>query len=198
MTKASGLKIHVANLAQKVLMDHELSGQISDVNWENATPHQHWVSWCKAEVLVEPANRGINFYTMRKYDFLSEELLKVVRTRMILYVRLSARFPHDRLNILEILFHTIDSEQCYCRASEAPEFRGEIPRWMTKEAPTSDYYKAQVEYLQGVLSNADDRNYLEKTCALPIKTRVEGVYNLSALKKDLLELKQIQTLRIKE
>ena len=197
MTKASGLKIHVANLAQKVLMDHELSGQISDGNWENATPRDHWVSWCKAEVLVEPANRGINFYSMRKYDFLSEELLKVVRTRMILYVRLAQRFPDDGLNTLESLFHTIGTDEG-CRASEAPEFHGEIPSWMANAASTSDTYKAQVEYLEGVLSNADDRNYLEKTCALPIKTRVEGVYNLSALRNDLLELKQIQVLRIKE
>lgn len=197
MTKASGLKIHVANLAQKVLMDHELSGQISDGNWENATPHQHWVSWCKAEVLVDPANRGINFYPMRKYDFLSEDLLKVVRTRMILYVRLAGRFPDNRIDALESLFHTIGNDD-RCHASDAPEFRGRVSDWMMSAAETSDAYKAQVEYLQGVLSNADDRNYLEKTCALPIKTRVEGVYNLSALKKDLLELKQVQVLRIKE
>lgn len=197
MNRPKGLKIHVANLAQKVLMDHELTGQISDGNWENSYPQGHWEDWCTADVVVAPDNIGINFYPMRKYDFLNEELLKVVRTRMILYVRLSARFPHDKLNTLETLFHTIDSGES-CRASEAPEFHGEVPAWMANAASTSDTYKAQVEYLESILSNADDRNYLEKTCALPIKTHKDGVYNLSALKNDLLELKQVQVLRIKE
>lgn len=42
----------VRNLAQKVIWDSELSGQISDGKWENTVPYDHWEPWCDAEVVV--------------------------------------------------------------------------------------------------------------------------------------------------
>lgn len=78
----------VRNLAQKVLMEDELQGQISDGMWENATPHDHWKPWCDAEVVVDPANLGRNFHARKdNYNFLAKDLLEVVADRMIESVR---------------------------------------------------------------------------------------------------------------
>lgn len=189
-------KIHVANLAQKVLLDHELTGQISDGHWENSRPQEHYRSWCRAEVTVNPTNTGINFYAMRVYDFLSEELLKVVRTRMILYVRLAQKLDNKKdIELAEHFFTTISNDQ-YCRAFDSPEFEAKVPQWMAND--TSPDYRDMVARMEAMLSDADLRNYFERTCTLPIKTRAFGVYNLIQLRRDLTELKAIQHRHIKE
>ena len=185
-------RVNVGNAAQAALLKHELLGQMSDGHWENSRGHgDDWRKWSRADVVVDSDNVGINFYQSRNYDFLSEDLLKTVRTRMILYVRLSERFSYKDTELLENLFNTISADR-FCPAKEAPEFTG-IPEYMVAAAErNSDYYKAATERLTEILSSADDRNFLEKTCTLPIKTKVPGVYNLSALKKDLAALKVVQ------
>ena len=185
-------RVNVGNAAQAALLKHELLGQMSDGYWENSRGHgDDWRKWSRADVVVDPDNVGINFYQSRNYDFLSEDLLKTVRTRMILYVRLSERFSYEDTELLENLFNTISADR-FCLAREAPEFTG-IPEYMVAAAErNSDYHKAATERLTEILSSADDRNFLEKTCTLPIKTKVPGVHNLSALKKDLAALKAAQ------
>lgn len=80
--------LRVRNLAQKVLWENELSGQISDGQWENATPHNHWEPWCRATVVVDPDNVGRDFYARREsYNFSAPDLLSVVGERMVEYVR---------------------------------------------------------------------------------------------------------------
>ena len=189
-------RVNVGNAAQAALLKHELLGQMSDGHWENSRAHgEGWREWSRADVVVDPDNVGINFYQPRNYDFLSEDLLKTVRTRMILYVRLSERFSYEDTELLENLFNTISADR-FCLAKEAPEFSG-IPNYMFAAAEQgSDYYKAATARLTEILSSADDRNFLEKTCTLPIKTKVTGVYNLSALRNDLAALKAAQDKRI--
>lgn len=77
--------LYVANEAQKVLFDSELSGQISDGHWENASPHDHWKPWADAEVVVAPDHQlGRTFYARKSnYNFLAADLLEVVADRMI-------------------------------------------------------------------------------------------------------------------
>lgn len=80
--------LRVRNLAQKVLWEEELSGQISDGHWENASPHDHWEAWCRAKVVVDPEHVGRNFYARREsYNFSAKELLDVVGDRMLEAVR---------------------------------------------------------------------------------------------------------------
>lgn len=194
-------RIHVANIAQKALLECELQGQISDGHWENSRPYNHWINWCRAKVFVAPEDLGINFFSHRAYDFLSEDLLKVVRTRMILYVRLAQKFStEEQIKAAEHLFETISSDS-YCMALEAPEFTAEVPDWIKNAAEkddASECYKKLYAELVAMLTDADLRNYLEHTCTKPIKTREAGVYNLKQLKLDLAELKKIQHLRNKE
>jgi len=80
--------LRVRNLAQKVLWEQELSGQISDGRWENSSPHSHWEPWCDATIVVDPEHVGRNFYARREsYNFSSKELLDIVGDRMLRYVQ---------------------------------------------------------------------------------------------------------------
>lgn len=82
--------LRVRNLAQKVLWEQELSGQISDGHWENASPHDHWEAWCDAKVVVDPENVGRDFWARREsYNFTSKDLLDVVGDRMVEAVRVA-------------------------------------------------------------------------------------------------------------
>jgi hypothetical protein len=78
----------VRNQAQKILFDEELSGQISDGAWENSTPHDHWRPWCDAEVVVDPANVGRDFYAKRdSYGLDRRDLLDIIGDRMLASVQ---------------------------------------------------------------------------------------------------------------
>lgn len=76
--------INFRNNVQAALFTAELSGQISDGMWENTRPHDHWKSWCSADVQVNPTNVGVNFYSPKNnYNFSSKMLLDIVGQRMI-------------------------------------------------------------------------------------------------------------------
>ena len=74
---------------QRALFICELSGQISDGNWENAEPGTHWEDMCDATVLCgdEVGVRG--FKPKRTYQFGDPELLEIVGQRMLGYARLT-------------------------------------------------------------------------------------------------------------
>jgi len=85
----------VQNLAQKVLFEMELLGQISDGYWENASPFDHWKSFSNIEVLVDETGKvGCNFFPRKtNYNFASRQLLEVVGERMIFMVKLIIENP---------------------------------------------------------------------------------------------------------
>jgi hypothetical protein len=77
-------RLYVRNLAQKILFDKELCGQISDGFWENASPREHWIPWCNATVVVRPEFLGRNFRAHKdNYRINSAELLDIVGDRML-------------------------------------------------------------------------------------------------------------------
>lgn len=82
--------LRVRNVAQKVLWEEELSGQISDGHWENSGPNDHWQPWCNATIVVDPDHVGRNFWARREsYNFTAKDLLDVVGERMVEAVRLA-------------------------------------------------------------------------------------------------------------
>lgn len=82
--------LRVRNLAQKVLWEQELTGQLSDGNWENARPYDHWEPWCDADCVVDPDNVGRDFYAQRdSYGFNRSDLLEIIGERMVEYVRVA-------------------------------------------------------------------------------------------------------------
>lgn len=77
------------NMAQKVLWDFELSGQLSDGRWENSRPYDHWEYWHRdVATVVDPDHVGRDFYVRRDgYCFTEKDLLEVVGARMLNAVR---------------------------------------------------------------------------------------------------------------
>jgi len=94
----------VRNLAQKVLWEQELAGQISDGQWENARPHDHYRDWSDVEVRVGGHHAlGRNFVAAKdNYNFTSTEFINCVGDRMIDTVReqLGASYHHYTLTDL--------------------------------------------------------------------------------------------------
>lgn len=86
-----GLKIVWRNMAQAVLYEQELKGQLSDGNWENASPEYHWHRMCDAlsEVSTKEdgSDLGPNFAPVRRYNFNDKDLIDCVGDRMLQYVR---------------------------------------------------------------------------------------------------------------
>lgn len=82
-------QLNVRNVAQKLILKCEMLGQISDGQWENASPTDHWRSWCEANIVVDPSNVGHNFYAVKgNYNFTNGELLNIVGDRMLFQVKL--------------------------------------------------------------------------------------------------------------
>lgn len=93
------------NLAQKVLWDQELAGQISDGRWENSRPFEHWIPWCDATTVVDPDNVGRDFHVVREgYCFTEKDLLEVIGERMEEYVRVATgNAAYSRKDLLKDL-----------------------------------------------------------------------------------------------
>lgn len=88
--------LRVRNEAQAILFEEELKGQLSDGMWENTTPHDHWIVWCDAEVVVDPLNVGRNFWARKtSYRLDHPMLLEVVGDRMIGEVIRRTNKPYD-------------------------------------------------------------------------------------------------------
>ena len=92
--------LRVRNMAQKVLFDEELSGQISDGMWENARPSNHWQVWTRAAAAVDPTNPGLDCYPPRRnHTLTAKSLLEIIGERMIKQVqrRVDATYDEKRL-----------------------------------------------------------------------------------------------------
>jgi hypothetical protein len=92
---------------QVTIFKDELSGQISDGHWENSKPHDHWMVWCGAEVIVDSNLQGRNFDAKRvNYNLLSKELLSVVGERIIVLVKMGRAFGAENARILSDFLFT--------------------------------------------------------------------------------------------
>jgi len=175
--------ITVRTATQAAIWECELSGQISDGYWENATPRDHWKQPANAKAIVGE-NVGIDFWAMRRYNFASADLLEVVRTRMILIARLAQRgYDYETIRNLECVFHCVEMADGRVDAVVSPELIA-APEWM-------DRYPEMAKRVAEVLTNDAEMNYIRNIVCLPIKTRVPGVYNLTMLNKELEDLNQI-------
>ena len=85
--------IKLATTNQALLFVLELRGQISDGYWENAKPHDHYRAPCNAEVVIDSAEQGVNFWLSRRYNFASPQLIEYVGDRMQQYILLAKKFP---------------------------------------------------------------------------------------------------------
>lgn len=101
------------NQTQHILWMCELKGQVSDGFWDNSRPYHHWEVPCKAQSVVNDGTKelGPNFSPIKKYSFDSAELVDVVGTRMINFVKVYIAFPH--LNPLDHWDYDMDGVDDY-------------------------------------------------------------------------------------
>lgn len=153
--------LRVRNDAQAILFEHELKGQISDGQWENALPYDHYEAWCDAIVDVDPANVGRDFYVRRKsYGFSREAFLEGICERMLGYVRVGLVFGRDLVPRME---HLVEY--------------GELPR------DKGAYYDKLRAQFAG-FTQAD----LDKIVAV---SRDASIYSYEQMRRDLLDLSRI-------
>jgi hypothetical protein len=87
---------------QRILLECELKGQISDGYWENSKPYDHYKQPCKSTVVVDPNNIGMDFFPSRKYNFSAPSLLEVVGERMRMFVLISRLYPTLSIQALRL------------------------------------------------------------------------------------------------
>jgi hypothetical protein len=81
----------VRNEIQKLLLEDELLGQMSDGMWENTNPYNHWHDWSEAEIIVGE-NLGVNFRPVKdNYNLNSSYLLDIIGDRMVTMVNLMTK-----------------------------------------------------------------------------------------------------------
>lgn len=153
-------KFYLRTYDQKVLFDCEIKGQISDGNWENARPSDHWIPWCDCVTYVDADKQGTNFWAQRtKYNLLDKGLLEIIAGRMILYVRLARVFGIEDVATLSHLF-----DDAGTWVGTAPNYPGEY--W------------------------SDIRKRLDKFHPNDVKMAgEEPEYDMKALRADLKEIK---------
>ena len=87
----------VANDTQRALFNYEIVGQLSDGEWENARPRNHWKEWCNCDVVTVGTTHdgltidgiGRNFYAKKdNYALTRKDLLESIGTRMLALARL--------------------------------------------------------------------------------------------------------------
>ena len=89
---ATGNVLRVRTMAQKLLFDEELKGQISDGAWEHVDG-DHWIAWCDTTVVVDPTNLGRNFHAIKdNYNLNNKFLMDCVGDRMVAHVQANG-FP---------------------------------------------------------------------------------------------------------
>lgn len=173
MSQKKWNRMVVKSLVQKALFDWELMGQISDGQWENATPHSHWEQWAATNVIVDPEGEPrVNFYPIRKYDLTNKGLLDCVGDRMLFYARLARLYPDLVQSLFDNGIRPCDSLKDY--------------EWHEQHVGLSDYYAKVWE----------DYARLGLTREVVVNVMLDRTYDMKELRKDLRELKAaMQTVR---
>lgn len=99
-------KLYVKNMEQKIIFLTEMKGQISDGQWENARPYNHYKFWCniKADDVIVDINKqgfikenGDDQVLKNNYVFASKSLLDIVGDRIILMVNIYKKLGNSVL-----------------------------------------------------------------------------------------------------
>ena len=87
--------INFQNEAQVILYECELKGQLSDGHWENAVPHNHWQTMCRAAAIANPISPlgCVRVWPRRRYAFHNKDLVECIGDRMINFVKTYKAFP---------------------------------------------------------------------------------------------------------
>ncbi len=170
--EATDKTIVFANNNQVILYECELSGQISDGHWENASPRDHWKDMTGAHVTFspDPAKQGVyGFYPRRKYGFASPQLLEVVGNRMLFYVKFYNTYKSIGLDH----HHTVDMLE-----DNLTSLMGHDDGYFEKKAQ-------ELMHLLNLGSKEELKMVVDKVNQFP--------YSMLDMRKDLREMSKIVT-----
>ena len=97
----------VKNIEQKIIFCCEMQGQISDGQWENAKPNNHYEVWSSLkwdDVKIDDiiGTHEISHWEKRNYNFSKRELLEIVGDQIRFKIVLLKLHPNKQL-FLEML-----------------------------------------------------------------------------------------------
>ncbi len=155
MTKEKTL-FYVGSEVQKGLFLHEIQGQISDGQWENSRPNNHWEFWCSFDensIIVDDKKIGRTNNIIRnkypskyssdyiycekyKYNLLNKDLLDCVSDRMLFMAKLLTVAPEQcaKLNSIPNNANSYNDYEKYAREYENDG-----------RADEDNYYKKQIK-----------------------------------------------------
>ena len=163
-------RIVVKNLAQVVLYECEIKGQLSDGNWENSSPWQHYKPWCNAKAEVgEPI--GVNFYS-NKNNYGLHTLIQYVGERMQFMGALATLFPDEAKKLMAFEYGRV------------PESVWEW-NWYTEQASKSEL----PDYYSKVLDRWEKAGLTIEKIEL-VGRQQDYIYPMKQLRKDLTSIKK--------
>ena len=170
---------YVRNGVQKVLLEHEMLGQMYDGMWENSS--QDYKLWHDTKFVVSTDGKlgtlGIPQYKKdrSRYNLNNRELLEIVGDRMIASARVCIAFP-------ELVNSEEDSAIQHC-AEEAMN-TGKI-------SPRADYDREYLRKVESLIGKENMGKFIESA-------RNESLYDMKKMRKDLADLKKIMQMSIPE
>lgn len=130
------------NDTQAALFKFEIVGQLSDGNWENLRPHDHWKVWCRCNTAIasNDISAGRNFYVARdNYGLTSPKLLYVIGGRMIGYARLVQKFGFIAADELQSCVDIGEYGEYQPRFKDPLAFASNDDYWKEKAAQLKKY-----------------------------------------------------------
>ncbi len=196
MTKEKTL-FYVGSEVQKGLFLHEIQGQISDGQWENSRPNDHWEFWCSFDentIIVDEKKRGrtnnkiMNRYRSKyssdyihcqkdKYNLLNKDLLDCVSDRMLFMAKLLTVAPEQCAKL-----NSIPNEASSYKDYEKYALRYENDG----KADEDNYYKKQIKAWDEVGFNDEYLQSIEKD---------DTILTIKQLRKELASLRNAMASR---
>ena len=170
---------YVRNNAQKVLLEHEMLGQMSDGMWENS--RQDYKLWHDTKFVVSTDGKlgtvGIPQYKKdrSRYNLNNRELLEIVGDRMIASARVCIAFP-------ELVASEEDGAIQHC-AEEAMN-TGKI-------SPRADYERDYLRKVESLIGKENIETFIKAA-------QSESLYDMKKMRKDLADLKKIMQMSLPE
>jgi hypothetical protein len=176
MSREQELSVGFANIAQVVLFESELKGQISDGNWENSSPQDHWKKPCNAKAFVaqSAAELGTDWVPIRYYNFADPELLDVVAERMIEYVKFYSQY------------HYVDPTFQYHHALEYMASERSLTIVLDRAREGEAYYQTKVQLFLTLFGVETEDELFAFT-----REAQQFNYTMEDLKRDLNQMRKI-------
>lgn len=138
----------VASIEEKILYIHEIRGQLSDGNWENTRPHEHWRPWCDVSwqsCVVDPKNVGPEFFAP-KDNYRLTDLIQYIGDRMLFYLNLYAWSPDTILAYLDDGVGSLPDTIYYWKLYQQKALAGDA--WYAKAVSSWEQYGITQELVE--------------------------------------------------